>query len=136
MKKILCLASAIILCVLSGFFPKSASAQSLTFSRVLLVDVNQQTVPAGKVWKVESILGQRTVSTNTTMHASHDILINGTVINFTNDLSVSRGTGLGVTVGASAESVSMVPFWLPPGATLAASGNVSFISVIEFTVVP
>jgi len=108
---------------------------NLQFNQVKLV-TTVETVPVGKVWKVEAVLGQRSVSGTTSFHQTHDVIINGITVNFTQDLSIARATGSGNTFGASAEGVSTVPFWLPAGSTLAISNNVSFISVLEYNIVP
>jgi len=92
-------------------------AQTLQFSQVLLVSTTQ-TVPANKVWKVESPLPSwgGGATTNT-------ITIDGNLVV--------------VTIGGSS-SVSGIsfPIWLPAGTSLAAGQNIPRISVIEFTVVP
>lgn len=120
---------AIIL--LGDFFAQG----NLQFNQVKLV-TTVETVPVGKVWKVEAVLGQRSTSGSTTFHQTHDVIINGITVNFTQDLSIARATGSSTTFGASAEGVSTVPFWLPAGSTLAISNNVSFISVLEYNIVP
>lgn len=108
---------------------------NLQFNQVKLV-TTVETVPVGKVWKVEAVLGQRSASSTTSLHQTHDVIINGITVNFTQDLSIARATGSSTTFGASVEGVSTVPFWLPAGATLAISNNVSFISVLEYNIVP
>jgi hypothetical protein len=120
-----------LICLSFGLYAQG----NLQFNQVKLV-TTVETVPVGKVWKVEAVLGQRSASGTTTFHQSHDVLINGIMVNFTQDLAVARATGSGSTFGASAEGVSTVPFWLPAGASLAISNNVSFISVIEYNIVP
>jgi hypothetical protein len=120
-----------LICLSFGLYAQG----NLQFNQVKLV-TTVETVPVGKVWKVEAVLGQRSASGTTTFHQTHDVLINGVTVNFTQDLSIARATGSGSTFGASAEGVSTVPFWLPAGASLAISNNVSFISVIEYNIVP
>ena len=96
---------------------KTVQAQTLQFSQVLLVSTTQ-TVPANKVWKVESPLPSwgGGATTNT-------ITIDGNLVV--------------VTIGGSS-SISGIsfPLWLPSGTTLAPGSNIPRISVIEFTVVP
>ncbi|MBM3164665.1 MAG: hypothetical protein FJZ80_04305 [Bacteroidetes bacterium] len=126
----------ILIATLALVIGYAAQAQgNLQFNQVKLV-TTVETVPVGKVWKVEAVLGQRSVSGTTTFHQTHDVIINGITVNFTQDLSIARATGSGNTFGASAEGVSTVPFWLPAGSTLAISNNVSFISVLEYNIVP
>jgi hypothetical protein len=48
--------------VLGTFFPVGLFSQNLQLSQVKLVDTNVQTVPDGKVWKVESALPSKAVT--------------------------------------------------------------------------
>ena len=122
------------------------SAQgTLQFNRIVLVS-NTEAVPAGKVWKVESVLSTSTLSANNNSSpsvntVSLDIVVNGTVI------TVERSSvGIGSQTGSSgvmraywgyaSAGVTKLPFWLPAGSTLAASTNALAVSVIEFNVLP
>jgi hypothetical protein len=104
-----------------------AWGQTLQFSQVLLVSSNTQTVPAGKVWKVENIL------------ASSSLVVNGGGIrNFNiqvDNTSVFVAGAVDWNGSASANQL-VQPIWLPAGSTLAAGQNVFRVSVIEFTVLP
>lgn len=95
---------------------EKVQSQTLQFSQVLLIS-NTQTVPANKVWKVESPLpswgGGSTTNT---------ITIDGNLVV--------------VAIGGSAISGISFPIWLPAGTTLAGGQNIPRISVVEFTVVP
>lgn len=126
----------------------SASAQTdseLKFSRVVLVGNVAQTVPAGKVWKVESALynggapfciatftlGCGYTNGNRGVEGIMTFLVNGLsvpipVVHNSNAFGQSSGI-LGSTP---------FPFWLPEGSTLQASTNVRYLSVLEFSVVP
>lgn len=113
----------------------------LQFNRVVLVS-GAQTVPAGKVWKVEGAAVSAAPDPPTLQShkniATANILINGntTVVNATYTAygvpAVSWGTSAAITTG----NPTRFPLWLPAGTTLAASTNVVYVSVIEFNVVP
>jgi hypothetical protein len=111
------------------------SAQgTLQFNRVLLLDHSQSpyTVPAGKVWKVESALFSSSlgisVGTSSAQNSAASILINGGSVFFASTWGSSNAT--------SAVTLTSLPIWLPAGTTLAPSTNVSNLSVIEFNEIP
>ncbi len=122
---------------------------TLEFSQVKLV-TTEETVPTGKVWKVTSVIGAATTTTQNTnsfatsptMPSDHIILINGNSAAIISNIALNTSySGAGsssssqfriVTVGK--ETCTDLPIWLPAGATLAAGSNVSSISVIEFNV--
>jgi len=122
---------------------------SLEFSQVRLITA-EETVPTGKVWKVEAALGpatsvqqnSSTLSTTPSLPSSHIILVNGSTVSVLahgflgNSVSAGGSTTTSnyrlVTVGK--EFCTSFPFWLPEGATLEAGSNVNSISVIEFTI--
>lgn len=126
-----------------------AMSQTLQFSRVLLVDATQQTVPAGKVWKVESVMpttsyGRASASYYTlpspTLANDYVIIVNSHNV-FLGD--ATAGVTSGYTGGSSAASeiflgvnAALFPMWLPENTSLAASTNIRYISVVEFSVVP
>lgn len=107
-------------CALGGM----AWGQTLQFSQVLLIGSNTQTVPAGKVWKVETVLpeGQGITSLSRTPLF---IAVNAN----------SVGMGGFINYGSTLDIHSQ-PVWLPAGTTIAAGQNVFRVSVIEFTVLP
>jgi hypothetical protein len=106
----------------------------LAFSQTLLINNAPQTVPANKVWKVESFL-PTTVKVTSTFPTAFNMLVNGSAF------PVGH-SAFGNTSGNNAEawSSSMVnssfPFWLPAGTTLAAGSGIGLISVIEFSIIP
>ena len=130
-----------------ALFVRGAAGQgkTLVFSQVLLIGTVSQTVPSGKVWKVESCLGVPTTSNGqsynaVTFPARHYILVNGTNIGVASETSVAAGGstysgGDYYKVWAMNENCTTMPIWLPAGSTLAASTNVNYISVIEFDIV-
>jgi len=109
-------------------------SQSLAFSQALLVGNLAQTVPANKVWKVESFL-PTTVKVTSTFPTAFNMVVNGSVF------PVGH-SAFGNTNGYNSEawSSSMVnnsfPFWLPAGTTLASGTGIGLISVIEFSILP
>ncbi|MBM3171947.1 MAG: hypothetical protein FJZ75_10105 [Bacteroidetes bacterium] len=146
-----------LLCLAFGFCV-GLKAQTLQFSQVKLV-TTIETVPANKVWKIESALsGEHRLPTSGTSFPtlSRFIKINGT------DVCVQEyhtaGLGLGFNgccgggfwmnnTGQSPNSTqthlvavqgepSKLPIWLPAGSTLETSTRTLSISVIEFNIVP
>lgn len=132
---------------------QTASAQAvLEFNQVKLV-TTEETVPAGYVWKVESVLGNATTvasnmnsyTSTPSLPAAHTILINGNTIAVADQLALNAwyNTGGGNSASAleriitySKETCTTLPIWLPATSTLAIGSNVSAISVIEFVVTP
>ncbi|MBM3171196.1 MAG: hypothetical protein FJZ75_06260 [Bacteroidetes bacterium] len=108
----------LFLLLVAFVFPVASKLQSQTlqFSQVLLIST-VQTVPANKVWKVESY-----TQNNSGANLYHQIVVNS-------------NTSI---VGSTNYTLHNHPFpmWLPAGTTLAAGANVINISVIEFTVLP
>lgn len=118
------------------FAAANAFSQSLQFSQVILVSSVQQTVPTGKVWKVESFWKANT-------YISY--YANGTTCSQTDYHSPFMVNGQiyyvlkGVSTGSSsvyACTGNDFPLWLPAGTTLRTICSCDFLSVIEFTVVP
>jgi hypothetical protein len=121
-----------ILCLIFLLFGMHMSAQgNLEFSQVKLVGI-QETIPTGKVWKVESVLNNSTLQINTGTSSSQNnatsILVNGT--------SVLITTTWGSSYATSSVQSTQLPIWLPSGTTLAAGQNVYRISIVEFNQIP
>lgn len=114
------------------------SQGNLQFSQVKLV-TTAETVPAGKVWKIENILpGVRPTTTswgNSTLDFT--ININNQTVYYLSSESKGNLGGNGQT-GISSISVGIgnAPIWLPGGAILSAGTNVLSVNVLEFNVVP
>jgi hypothetical protein len=107
----------------------SSNAQNqLTFNQVLLVTLTSQgdTVPQGKVWKVESTVS--TVNTNgeTYFRVNNNkcTITRGYVNNVGNQ---GYGTAMGLTN-------SIFPMWLPAGTIVTSGLDVSALSIIEFNI--
>ncbi len=125
--------------VLVIFFLGSFKAQgNLQFSQVKLVTTSE-TVPAGKVWKIENILpGVRPTTTswgNSTLDFT--ININNQTVYYLSSESKGSLFGNGQT-GISSISVGIgnAPIWLPAGSILSAGTNVLSVNVLEFNLVP
>ncbi len=108
-------------------------SQNLQFSQVILV-TNMQTVPTGKIWKVESFL-PTTAKVTSFVPTSFNITVNG--------ISYPIGhSAYGNVSGNNAEAWSSemvntsLPLWLPTGTTVAAGSGIGLLSVIEFSAVP
>ena len=133
-----------ILLYTSGF-----SQGNLQFNQVKLV-TTIETVPAGKVWKVENYLpsSQLAIDLN---RPSNQATAGGTknFIMLVNSSQVFLQTTITREVGrddaywnhsgyttASDYKIFDAPIWLPASTTLAASTNVLSLSVIEFNILP
>ena len=93
---------------------------NLQFNQVLLLDVtnpaNSVTVPAGKVWKIESA-----------------------IMNQNNSYTQLQIGGVSYYLSSTSTLYKNVPFWIPSGTSLgllSPSGHLGKISIIEFNVVP
>ena len=144
---------AVFWCMISCF-----AQGNLQLNQVKLV-TTVETVPVGKVWKVESALtGEERYPTSGTTLASNSrfILVNGTSICVHEEHVATTGIGFNgccgggfwmSNVGMAVNSTTPVlvqvtaqptklPLWLPAGTTLAAGTKVSAISVLEFNIIP
>lgn len=120
------------------------NAQTLQFSQVKLVGSVMETVPAGKVWKVESVMSTSTMvpSTgtldNTYYSVSKIVEINGQNIVISRASRYTQSNSRynsESTTDVSVSNVTELPLWLPAGTTLRASTNATSVSIIEFNVV-
>jgi hypothetical protein len=114
-------------------FSKPISAQgTLQFNRVLMVGNVEQTVPVGKVWKVESILYSSAPTTIMGGNQNDQLLIDGNALTVRATRS-SNGGYNAVTYGVWEQKL---PIWLPAGGRLQTGNNVQSVSVIEFNILP
>ena len=106
-------------------FSKISDAQgNLQFNQVINLEFvsggTTATVPAGKVWKIESCM------LNTVSNTYAYMLYNGVYYNMRQQQS-------------SAHNVNF-PFWLAPGTTVTFGGNGGgsggLVSIIEFNIIP
>ncbi len=109
---------------------------NLQFNQIVIVSDQVQTVPTGKVWKVESYQQQQ-VGVNfsgpttacTDLNRPRPYHIDGITYN---DL---KGTGYG-SGSMPYMAQNSFPIWLKAGQTLKTSCPGDFLSVIEFNIVP
>ena len=115
-------------------------AQTLQFSQVKLVTV-QETVPAGKVWKVESVIyniGYDQSGYQTSGSSSCDISYFRSVAISINGIPTKVGQGTATASYSNlsyTHSYTILPIWLPAGATLSGGPCNNQVSVIEFSIV-
>jgi hypothetical protein len=122
---------------LSAFFllawSNLMSAQgTLQFNRVLMVGNVEQTVPAGKVWKVESIMYSSAPTPIMGGNQNDQLLIDGSALTVRATRS-SNGGYNAVTYGVWEQKL---PIWLPAASRLQTGANVQSVSVIEFNILP
>ena len=122
---------------------------NLQFSQVKLVST-QETVPVGKIWKLENYLPNVSLAIDlnrlpnqATAGGTRNfvVLVNSVPIYLQTNISreVGRDDAYWNQQGYAAVSdfkIFDAPIWFPAGTTLAASTNVGFISVMEFNVIP
>lgn len=114
---------------------------NLQFNQVKLVTV-LETVPAGKVWKVESVIynipsGSTTYQTGNLGSCSANDYNSAAIIVDGTPTKVGQGTSpLAYSNGAYVHSYTILPIWLPAGTTLSGGVCLNKISVIEFNITP
>ncbi|MEY5133799.1 MAG: hypothetical protein RLZZ198_1803 [Bacteroidota bacterium] len=132
------------------FAALNARAQgSLQFNQVKLVST-VETVPAGKVWKLENYLPSSQLAIDLNRQPNQAsvggtknfvVLVNGTQVFLQTTITreVGRNDGYWNQDGYAAAAdyrIFDAPIWLPAGTSLAASTNVMSLSVLEFNLVP
>lgn len=105
------------------------SQGNLQFNQVKLVSTIE-TVPNGKVWKVESITYNAPLPYIGSSSAGADVC----KISINSIDQIVRSFTYQYNGGAAVWEQSF-PIWLPAGSTLAGSNGVNQISVIEFNIV-
>jgi hypothetical protein len=121
-------------------------AQNLQFGKSKLIDSKRDTVPSGKVWKIESFVYKLPPANcptgSTAINITDSIVLNGNKIGvraqrFTGTVTYQAGSQ-----GVAATSPNLViweqktPMWIPAGTTLSAAGGVLYINVLEFNETP
>jgi hypothetical protein len=109
---------------------------NLQFNQVLTISSTDQTVPAGKVWKLESYQQQSVgISTSSPITSCGDLsrvrpyYIDGLAYN---DI---KGTGSGLS-NVLYIPQNTFPIWLKAGQTCRTTCVGDFLSVLEFNIVP
>jgi hypothetical protein len=114
----------------------SFSQGNLQFNQVLTVSSTDVTVPAGKVWKVESYQQQQV------SYSFNNVTTNCSDLSrprpyYINNIAYHRilvgGSGLS---NVPVSAINEFPIWLKAGQTLRTSCPGDFLSVIEFNIVP
>jgi hypothetical protein len=126
-------ASVISLLFFTGF-----GQYNLQLNQVVLVSNTIQTVPVGKVWKVESymqagIAAPDMIEIGTACAYSdrhHPMIVNGQTYYLINGSPGHGSTGTFLAVG------NLLPLWLPAGATIRTACAKDVLSIIEFNLVP
>jgi len=122
MKNIL---SSLTIILLFFFMNDFTSAQkTLEFNQVKLI-TTQETVPVGKVWKIENIGSPVYYYVSTGSNSTPSIKINGNHIYLVKIRTTQNQSYFGT-------QSYFFPIWLPANTSLAAGNNINFISVIEF----
>ena len=106
------------------------SQGNLQYNQIKLVST-AETVPAGKVWKIESVTYNAPIPYMGQSGAGADVC----KITINSIDQIVRGFSFQYNGGAAVWEQSY-PIWLPSGTTLAISTGVNFISVIEFNIIP
>ena len=125
----------VILGLMLLFICNNVKAQfNLQLNQVLLVGNTTQTVPAGKVWKIESYM-QAGVTINEMVESTancnfpgrhHAMIVNNQLYYLINGSPGHGSSGTYMAVG------STLPVWIPAGTTLRSSCAAGVISVLEF----
>ena len=122
---------------------------NLQFNQVKLVST-VETVPVGKVWKLENYLpsAQLAIDLNRQPNQASAggtknfvVLVNGAQVFLQTTITreIGRNDGYWSQDGyatAADYRIFDAPIWLPAGTSLAASTNVMSLSVIEFNILP
>ena len=109
---------------------------NLQFNQVIRVVEVLQTVPAGKVWKVESYLESELINSNssssscTSSTIHRPLIINNGFYYFVGDVA------WGSTNSLQMMNHNKFPIWLKSGDQIRTTCSSDFASVIEFNIVP
>jgi hypothetical protein len=110
---------------------------NLQFNQVLRIGNSAQTVPAGKVWKVETYMQANTYISEFVEYPGcnspdrqHPFLINAVPYYQINGSPGHGSSGIMMAVG------NLFPLWLKSGEVLQTTCPNNFLSVIEYNIVP
>lgn len=113
------------------FCNSSFSQSNLQFSKVKLIGATPDTVPSGKIWKVESAIYSGDIATYFSNYGGGDIRTDDILINnFPTTIRKSDQISYGGQSSIIWEQ--QFPIWLPAGTILQTRNNVRYLSVIEF----
>jgi len=128
-----------LIIALSTFTLLGKAQGNLQFSQAKLVNTID-TVPSGKVWKIESIIysssivdaaGQFGIGCNSNS-LSDNIIING------NSVTVRKSSSAACSNNGATALLweQKLPIWLNQGNTISSSSGVLYINVLEFNIAP
>ena len=132
-----------LFCLLVGPLNSVFAQGSLQFNQVLLVST-ASTVPANKVWKIEA-LAYNGGAPFASQSASYSFIFSGTrgfdciarfLINGNPVVIPTTYLQNNFNSTSGANFTFSLPMWLPAGTTLNPQTNISYLSVIEFNVIP
>jgi hypothetical protein len=113
------------------------SQGNLQFNQVIRVNNSAQTVPIGKVWKVETYMQSNTHISEWVEYPSctypdrqHPFLINSKPYYQINGSPGHGSSGIMMAVG------NLFPLWLKAGEVVQTTCPDNFLSIIEYNVVP
>jgi hypothetical protein len=113
------------------------SQGNLQFNQVLKVNNSAQTVPTGKVWKVEAYMQAFTSISEFAEYPTcnfpdrqHPFLINNKPYYQINGSPGHGSSGIFMAVG------NLFPLWLKAGETVQTTCPDNFLSIIEFNIIP
>lgn len=111
---------------------KANAQNNLSFSKVKLITATD-TVPVGKVWKIESV--GRSGSTSYPPSSNSITINNNRNLEF-NPVNVLQNVGSPTSYGGIGYGTgTQLPFWVPAGTIITVGQNSSIISVIEYNIV-
>jgi hypothetical protein len=130
-----------LIIILSSLSLLSKAQGNLQFNQAKLVN-NIDTVPSGKVWKIESFIYSSSI---VDVQSWGNLGYSGTIDNSISDKIIINGNL--VTVRKSSSSASnnnsnsllweqKLPIWLNQGNTISSSNGVLFINILEFNITP
>jgi len=113
---------------------------NLQFNQVKLV-TSLETVPSGKVWKIESVIYN--IAATASGYQASNGSCNSTSYESTSIEIASVPTKVGQGTQAASysnlqytHSYTILPLWIPAGTTLSGGTCLNKISVIEFNIIP
>ncbi len=118
--------------IIAGFSILSLAQGNLQFNQPIIITNQQQTVPAGKVWKIESYCPSSAYQ----IHGGNPITFQMTINGLNQIVGISAGLNYNYNSGSHAAVFQSLPIWLPSGSTLVSGPGTSMISVLEFNLVP
>gem|GEM_PF-403347 len=131
-----------LICFLLFMTAGGLIAQNLEFVDARMVDSKTDTVPTGRIWKVESIVYSQGVTHCPT--SSNYINISDSIMLDGKGTMVRAQRFSGLHPGWSSQAFSpefivweqKLPMWLPSGTRVAAGRGVMYLSVLEFKKTP